>query len=250
MSESLYREIIDRLPKPEKVPLPKLMEAVLPYQAGIYVTVLNIIQYIALAFLINEVRETYSTGEFNFYSACRSILALEIILVVWHRYIAELQYPWQISWIDTLGPFSVGIVECMIIFSINATKVPLKWFLLFIIFLQILAMIAYGYAYLQRTLKVTERLYKEFYKDYPIFADYLIMFLKLYDLWSLQLMCIFLIQVAMFFAFVWIFPLEVYDQTFTLACIPSIIAGEYLRGFHKYLTNDPVLGPCFTKGGE
>ncbi len=238
------------LPKPEKVPLPKLMEAVLPYQAGVYVTALNIIQCTALALLVNEVWDTYNKGELNLYCVCRSLLALEIILVVWRRYVAELQYLWPITWIDTVGPFAIGIIECVIVFSINTTKVSLQWFILSIVFLQMSALTAYAYAYFQRTLKVTERLYKEFYKDYPIFADYLIIFLKLYDFWSLKFMRNFFIQVAVFLALAWIYPLEMYEVFFSLVCIINIVVGEYLRGFHKWLKTDPILGPCFTKGGE
>ena len=78
--------------KIEKIPLPMLLEAILPYYAGIYVTVLNIIQCIALAFLINEAREIVAKGELSFLWILRSMVALTVILVIWHRYVCESQY--------------------------------------------------------------------------------------------------------------------------------------------------------------
>ena len=240
------------LPKPEKVPLSKLMEAVLPYQSGIYVTVLNIIQCITLAFLIVEVREAVSKDELGLKCMGRALLALAIILVIWHRYTAEMQYLWQITWTDTVGPFSMGLIECVIVFLINDTKVSLIWFVGSILFLQIFAIETYVDAYLRRKDKVTERLYKEFYKDFPIFAEYLILFLRLYDWWSIKFMMRFgFIPVSVFFLLVWLFPaLEFFDITFSLTCVLSMLIGENLRGFHRFLREDPVLGPCFTRGDE
>lgn len=237
-------------PNKEKIPLPKLMEPVLPYQAGIYVTVLNIIQCIALAFLINEVRELINSNELGLYSMLRSALALIIILVVWHRYVAESQYLWPMSWLDTLMPFSMGIMESVIVFSVNAEKVPLQKFVGSILFIQLLTMSAYWHAYLKRSLKVTERLYEEFYRGSPTFAGCIIIFLKIYSWSSMKMMRYFLAQTVVFMVLVWVFPLEMYDMFFSMSCILTIVSGEYLRGFHQFLWIDPVLGPYFTKGGE
>ena len=244
-------KIIERLPKPEKIPLPKLMEAVLPYQSGIYVTVLNIIQCIALAFLIVEFREIVKSSEMSFVCTCRSLLAFTVILAIWHRYASEIQYLWQTTWFDTLKPFLIGIAECIVIFSINDTKVPMIRFIISVAFVQLLTMGMYKYAYWMRSLKVTERLYKEFYKDYPIFVDYILIFLKGYDLWSFQLMIYFSLQTFAFLFFVWVFPvLEMFDIAFSISCVATMLIGEKLRGFHSHLKNDPILGPCFTKGNS
>ena len=81
----------------EKIPLPKLLDPITPYQASIYVTVLNIIQCIALAFLINEAKEIIEKREISLIFITRSAVALTIILVVWHRYVAESQYLWPMS---------------------------------------------------------------------------------------------------------------------------------------------------------
>lgn len=231
----------------EKIPLPKLMEAVLPYQAGIYVTVLNIIQCIALAFLINEVRGLAIRNEWGLYSMLRSALALVIILVVWYRYVAESQYLWPMSWLDTLIPFFIGITESAIVFCIDAEKVPLQIFIGSILFLQLLTMLAYGYAYLKRSLKITERLYEEFYKGFPKFAGYIVIFLKIYSWHSMKMMGYFLAQTAVFLVLVLVFPLEMFEMFFSMLCILTIVLGESLRGFHQFLWTDPVLGPYLPK---
>ncbi|MBI1866327.1 MAG: hypothetical protein HY005_03310 [Candidatus Staskawiczbacteria bacterium] len=248
MAEALPEKIV--LPVPEKVPLPKLMEAVLSYQTGVYVTVLNIIQCIAFGFLVNELREIIIKNEFGFNCVFRTILAFAIILLIWHRYTEELQYLWQTSWFDTVGPFFIGIIECVIVFSVNDSKTPLIFFVIFVITLQLLALLAYIYAYQMRTQKATEKLYRDFYKDYPIFADYLIIFLKAYDRLSIKFMVIFTAQTSVFLLLVWIHLFEVYEVFFTLICVSNIITGERFRGFHKLLRTSSILGSCFTKGGD
>ncbi|MEK7665145.1 MAG: hypothetical protein AAB361_03315, partial [Patescibacteria group bacterium] len=60
----------------EKISLPKLLDPITPYQAGIYVTVLNIIQCIALAFLINEAKEVIIKKEVSLVFIMRSGVAL------------------------------------------------------------------------------------------------------------------------------------------------------------------------------
>lgn len=234
----------------EKIPLPKLMEAVLPYQAGIYVTVLNIIQCIALAFLINEVRGLAIRNEWGLYSMLRSALALVIILVVWHRYVAESQYLWPMSWVDTIIPFSIGITESAIVFSVDAEKVPLPYFIGSVLFIQALTIVAYWYAYRNRSLKITERLYEEFYQGFPKFAGFIVIFLKVYNWYSMKMMGYFFAQTLAFMVLVLVFPLAMYDVFFSMMCILTITLGEYLRGLHQFLWTDPVLGTYFTKGGE
>ena len=112
----------------EEIPLTKILEAILPYQASIYVTVLNIIQCIALAFWINETRDIMIKNELSLVWALRSAVALVTIFIVWHRYVNEIQYLWRISWNDTLAPFFIGITECIIVFSTNPKTISFKKF--------------------------------------------------------------------------------------------------------------------------
>ncbi len=81
---------------------------------------LNIIQCIDLAFLINEVRDATIKGEVDLILMARSAVALTIILVIWHRYVSESQYLWPMSWWDTIIPFSMGIGECTVVFATNS----------------------------------------------------------------------------------------------------------------------------------
>ena len=73
----------------EEIPMSKLFEPILPYQASVYVTALNIIQCIALAFLINEVRVFWESGTLSLAHFMRLYTVLALILVIWHRYISE-----------------------------------------------------------------------------------------------------------------------------------------------------------------
>jgi uncharacterized membrane protein YpjA len=47
--------------------------------------------------------------------------------------------------------------------------------------LQLLAVLAYGYAYYKRKMEITARLYKDFYPDFPQFVSSLLIFLRKYD---------------------------------------------------------------------
>ena len=164
----------------EKISLPKLLDPITPYQAGIYVTVLNIIQCIALAFLINEAKEVIIKKEVSLVFIMRSGVALTIILVVWHRYVAESQYLWPMSWWDTLIPFLIGLTECVIVFLTNS-NIPLGYFMIFIAIIQIFAASAYWHAHYKRGLEITEDLYKDAYTNNLRFVYYLIGFLSNYD---------------------------------------------------------------------
>ncbi len=238
-----------QVPK-ERIPLPKLMEAVLPHQATVYVTALNIIQCLALGFLVVELRTLSNENKLSVDCMWRSALALTVILAIWHRYVAESQYLWPMSWLDTLGPFSIGLAEFVMIFCLNAEKVASHKFVLIIVVLQFLAMSVYINVYFTRSSKMTERLYEEFYKDTPRFAFYLTTTLKMYSVLNMRMMGYFLAQTIVFMAFILVFPSKMYEMFFSMVCILTMIAGENLRGFHTYLTNSPILGDYFTKGGE
>ena len=163
--------------KRDEIPVSKLFEAVLPYQSSVYVTALNIIQALALGFWLNEARNVVVAGNITIEWLLRSLAALGVILVVWHRYAAELQYLWPIVWINTLGPFAIGVLECLLVFSIN-TEVSLLLFVTFFTSLQFMAAAAYGYAHSMRKTELTEKLYREFYHEYPHFVSCLTSFLK------------------------------------------------------------------------
>lgn len=173
----------------EEIPLTKLMEAIPSYQASIYVTMLNIIQCIALAFLINEVRITAQSEGVSIPYSLRAAAALVLIFVIWHRYISESQYLWQMSWLDTLIPFLIGIFECMLVFS-TSTSLPLHLFVLSFTAIQSLAFVAYLYAYARRIMPTTEKLYSQFYKEYPQFAEFLLVFLREYDWWHINVFAV------------------------------------------------------------
>lgn len=230
--------------KREEISLPKLLEAIIPYQAGIYVTVLNIIQCIALAFLINEAREVVIRGELSLVFVMRAAVALIIILVIWHRYVCESQYLWPMSWWDTIIPFSMGISECAVVFSTSET-VSLFWFLLFIAFIESIGSFAYRHAYVKRNLEITEKLYLSAYADYPKFAFCLSNFLIDYDLRNMARFAVLFLLSAIFIIVVSLHKFFVYELVFPAFYLFVLLRGEALDSFHRAMMSDISLRPYF-----
>jgi len=168
--------------------------------------VLNIIQFIALSFWINEAREIIVKEEVNLVWALRSAVVLTMILVVWHRYVSELQYLWPISWNDTFVPFLIGITECMIVFFINPRTISLSGFVFSMMLLQSLAAFVYESTYRKRTMKVTEKLCVTFYSRHPIFVVCLMNFLQNYDRWHSKIFTTYTGISFVFFIFIILFP--------------------------------------------
>lgn len=230
----------------EDVLLPKLMEAVLPYQTSVYVTVLNIIQCIALAFWINEARDVVTKEELTTVCGLRLSVALTVIFVVWHRYISELQYLWPISWGDTLIPFFLGIIECVVVFSHDEKTVSLGIFIFLLMIMEAGAAFAYGYGYRKRKKEQTEKLYQSVYVNYPQFAFHLIRFLNDFYRWYFK---IFLFSVAMslvYIIFVAAFPHHYNEVVFPVIFLVQMIQGEVLNNFQRALQKDKSLGHYFS----
>lgn len=231
--------------KREEIPLTKLLEAVLPYQASVYVTVLNIIQCIALAFLINEAREYIVKEEFSLVWALRSAVALAMIFVIWHRYVSELQYLWPISWNDTFAPFLIGITECVMVFFTNPKTISLSEFVFSMMFLQFLAAFIYESTYRKRTMKITVKLYQTFYSDCPKFFSQLTNFLQNHDRWHLKIFAIYAGISLAFFVFIISFPSNLNEIIFPIVYLIELIGGEALGNFQRALRKDKFVGPYF-----
>lgn len=230
--------------QPEEIPLSKLLEAITPYQAGIYVTVLNIIQCIALAFLINEVKEAAVKGNLGLIFGIRSVVALTIILVMWHRYVSESQYLWPMSWWDTIIPFSMGIGECAVVFSTSAGTI-LTWFLGFITLIEGVGAFAYGHAYIKRNLEITEKLYRSAYADYPKFVFCLSDFLIDYDLRNMAKFSVLFLLSVIFIIMVSLHRFFVYELVFPAFYLFVFLQGEVSGSFHRAMMSDISLRPYF-----
>lgn len=230
--------------KKEEIPLPKLLEAITPYQAGIYVTVLNIIQCIALAFLINEIREATVSGELGMVLLARSAVALTIILVIWHRYVSESQYLWPMSWWDTIIPFAMGIGECAVVFSTSA-KVPLFWFLGFVALVEAADALAYWNAREKRSLDITRRLYLSAYSEYPLFTFRLSRFLIEYDERNIVRFVVLVVMSGIFLVMVFLHDFFAYELIFPAFYLFELMRGEISDSFHRAMMSDFSLHPYF-----
>lgn len=221
------------------------MEAVLPYQTGVYVTVLNIIQCIALAFWINEARDVIAKDELTLVCALRLLVALVVVFVVWHRYISELQYLWPISWGDTLIPFFMGIIECVIVFSINQKTVSLRIFIPTVAFLQAWTAYAYVYGYYKRKKEITEKLYKSVYSEYPQFLSHLTRFLKDFDWWHFKVFLFGSTTSLVFMVYTIVFPHNRNEVIFPIIFLIVMIQGEIINNFQVALRKNKSFGLYF-----
>lgn len=229
----------------EEIHLPKLFEAILPYQASVYVTALNIIQCIAFGLLIIEVRNIVHKNELSLISILRGANVLTIVLFVWHRYVSEFQYLWPMSFMDTVIPFLIGVAECIIVFSVNPNAVSMRYFVGYVILLQLLALWAYYYAYTKRGHKFTQRLYEAFYQR-PQFASHLINFLKKYDRNHAKNMGMAFVFSLVFLIIAVVWPNEIFEVIFSCTCIAILLYRGFYHSFDAYVKQDNHLRPYFS----
>jgi len=92
-----------------------LHKPVSPYFAGVYTTLMSIVQGAALATLAFVVFEcSLSTA-----TIFKVIISWLVIGIVWHFYITHIQFvSWRLTPIDTLIPMGFGAWECWLIFSV------------------------------------------------------------------------------------------------------------------------------------
>lgn len=231
--------------EPEKaIPLQKLLAAVLPDQANTYVTLVSIIQCLAMGFLINATEKAVSEKTVNLVWGLRAVVALLVILVVWHRYVTSFRYLWEMSWLDTLIPFLMGMVECWIIFSIDPDKTPLVWFVASMIGFEVTVAAAYFNAYRKRKSPFTERLYQSFY-NHTDFVSCLVPFIKRYDWRNIRAMIVLLVLSLVFWGIFKRWPNERQDVSFPLVCIVMLLVREVFFGFDVSLKRDKKVGPYF-----
>lgn len=245
--------------EPEKEIKPtKLLASVLPDQANIYVTLLSIIQCIALGFLAVEVKDTILKDVVVRVElgvgldiwlliawGLRSFVALVVIFVVWHRYVSELQYTWPMNWLDTIIPFSMGVTEYVIIFFTNPKTMPLLGFVISIMVFEVVVLLAYVNARRKRNQKFIERLYKDFYEDHLQFASHFLDFVKKYAKDNLKsTLVIFAISLG-FLVFMLRFPNLRQEIVFPVGCIVALLYREIFFGFDVSLKRDKSIGHYF-----
>lgn len=237
----------------EKIPLFKLLESVVSYEANVYANALNVVQGITLYFLILEGKSIIDANQINFVSVLRGITALIIMLVIWHSYVSEGQYFWAMSFMDTIFPFSVGIAECLIIFSINSATVPHARFIVFIMLLAFLAFLSYHNAHVKKQKNITKRLYESFYQDAQFVSD-LLKFLKAHDSKNIVVMLV-LLGASLFSLMFDVLVLKVLVPerqgiVFLVSAIVALVYREVFHGFDVSLKQDKNLSPYFYQKGE
>lgn len=227
-----------------KISLTKLSEAILPYQASVYVTMLNIIQCIAFGFLIIEGKSMADKDELNFASSLRMAVVFTTILFIWHRYTVDFQYLWPRSFADTIIPFSMGVAECIAVFAVNSKVIFLHDFVGSIMFVQGWAILAYLNAYSKRDKKFMHRLYEDFYQEL-IFVSYLIDFLKRYNRDHATRMTTAFLGSLIFFVVATLWPSDVVEAIFAAMCMSTLLYRGFFHSFEISIKKDHNLNPYF-----
>jgi hypothetical protein len=94
-------------------------EAVAPYFASSYMTLISIVQSISLYVLLDKnFEKIYRFNKTDWWMAWESLITLFVISIIWHRYVAHTQYlAWPLKMIDTLIPLGFGILQYNLIIS-------------------------------------------------------------------------------------------------------------------------------------
>jgi hypothetical protein len=90
---------------------------------GFYLTLVSIMQSLALGYLLQTVgNELLTNGFLHWNMVLQSVVVLFFIILVWHEYaIGTIAYRWRLDMFDSAIPFLIGIAEY---FSIAAIAVP------------------------------------------------------------------------------------------------------------------------------
>ena len=117
-----------------------LYEPIAPYFASSYMTVVSMVQSIALYQLLSK-NFPSCFDDINIF--LKSIIIVLVIALIWQRYVAHTQYlAWRLKIIDTIIPFGFGILQySMIIYSKDSSN--FKWFSLSFVSIFVLGFFAY-----------------------------------------------------------------------------------------------------------
>jgi hypothetical protein len=93
----------------------------------VYLTLVSIIQGVALGYLAQTMGDAYQQYSANQWA--RVVAAFLIIIVIWQEYmVGATVFAWVPTMLDSIGPFLLGVGEFLAIAAISR---PLSWFLLF-----------------------------------------------------------------------------------------------------------------------
>jgi hypothetical protein len=93
-----------------------LHEPVAPYFATSYITLVSVVQGLALGALVYLF---YDKGRYDLRTILESSISFGLICIIWHRYVIHTQYiAWRLSFFDTLIPISFAITQYWLSISI------------------------------------------------------------------------------------------------------------------------------------
>jgi hypothetical protein len=103
-----------------KIGLSRLIETVPASFSSSYLTLVSLIQGVALGLLALKFPDIFSNlSNFTFVAFVAffyAVLTLVVLVIVWHEYVLSAQeFWWEIKWWDSLIPFTLGLGEFLMI---------------------------------------------------------------------------------------------------------------------------------------
>ena len=100
--------------KTPKIGLSRLTETIPAAFSSFYLTLISMIQGVALGLLANKIPDFLSP--FEPVGFLYILLTFTVIVIVWHEYVLSAQeFWWELKWRDSLIPFSLGMGEFLMI---------------------------------------------------------------------------------------------------------------------------------------
>jgi hypothetical protein len=110
-----------------KIGLSRLIKTVPASFSSFYLTLVCLIQGVALGLLATKIPDFLST--FNLIGLFYALLTFIVVVVVWHEYVlAAQEFWWEITWWDSIIPFLLGMGEYLMIEYIGKGPHYNGWF--------------------------------------------------------------------------------------------------------------------------
>lgn len=113
--------------KTPKIGLSRLNETIPSSFSSFYLTLIGLIQGVALGLLATRVPTLLSS--FSLIALLYVVLTFIVIVIVWHEYVlAAQEFWWKITWLDSLAPFLLGMGEFLMIEYLDRGPNYSAWF--------------------------------------------------------------------------------------------------------------------------
>jgi hypothetical protein len=224
-----------------------LFDPVAPYYADALNTLTSVVQALALGVYGFEITEHFfpkdkpTPNVFTFETVEFGIVFL-VVCVLWHRYISHNQlYAWSLGAIDTVIPVTFGLLEVLLILSIQTKN--LNYFSFWFACIATLGLIGYINTHFKFSTVIARITYEEHFAEYgPHFTNDLYAEVKRFEDKAL-------LELTVVFVAMWVCNLTIYFDLisknaqkwiFAIFCI-TILSRLLYDNIWKHLIKSPKL---------